>query len=105
MTHARSDAAAPSRHHAIHQALVSAERPCLPQAQKSDLILQLDWARNRLDTLEQLGRWAIDLRARLWRQQQIFLYADVDADFGSLADEVAQFRRVSKAVAWPKGGV
>ena len=70
----------------------------------SDLITQLNCARDRLDTIEQLSTWKLDLQARLWREQQAFMFADTERDFGHLAAEVEVFRRVAKAYAW-KGGV
>ena len=69
----------------------------------SDLITQLNAARARLDTLEALSLWKLDLQARLWREQQAFMFADTDRDFGALADEVHAFKKVSRAIAW-KGG-
>jgi hypothetical protein len=66
----------------------------------ADLVRQLDLARDRLDQIERLSRWAIDLRARVWREQQVFMLVGVDHDFGPLAVEVEQFKRVKKAIAW-----
>ena len=42
----------------------------------------------------------MSLQARLNRKKIVFLYADSDTDFGPLADEVEDFRRVSKILTW-----
>jgi hypothetical protein len=69
-----------------------------PTNSKSDLILQqLDWARDRLDTLEQLGRWLVDLRAELWRERHIFMLVDAEHDFGPFAEKLKAYKRVRKA--------
>jgi hypothetical protein len=55
---------------------------------------------DRLEIVEQLSRWKLDLQARLWRTQQTFMLVDVDHDFGPLADEVEAFKRVCRVLAW-----
>ena len=55
---------------------------------------------SRLDALEELSRWRLELQARLYRKQLIFLHADYDTDIGGLADEVETFRRVTKLLKW-----
>lgn len=71
---------------------------------RNDLLPQYRSARDqlldRLDVLEELSRWKLSLQARLNRKKIVFLYADSDTDFGPLADEVEDFRRVSKILTW-----
>jgi hypothetical protein len=88
--------------HAVGQSLDSQFR-FDPQADPDALVEQLNCSRDRLDTIERLSAWKLDLQARLWREKQCFLFADTARDFGALADEVSAFRRVAKAYAW-KGG-
>ena len=76
----------------------------LPQ---KDLLRQYRSARSqlndRLDLIEVLSHWKLELQARLARKEIIFLYADSDVDFGPLADEVRDFVRVSKILTWMRG--
>jgi hypothetical protein len=65
--------------------------------QADELVSRLNEARDRLDRDTKLGEWAIDLRARLWRAEQRFLFDDFDYDFSSLADEIRSYRRVCRA--------
>jgi hypothetical protein len=53
-----------------------------------------------LDVIEVLSHWKLELQAKLARKQIIFLYADSDTDFGPLADEVRDFKRVSAMLRW-----
>ena len=76
-----------------------------PLNSKSDLIAQWAWVLDRLDVIERLSKLKLDLQARIWREQQIFMLVDVDRDFGPLTTEVEDFTRLSRAIAWPKGGV
>jgi hypothetical protein len=55
---------------------------------------------DRLDVLETLSRWKLSLQSRLAREKLIFLYSDADRDFGELAREVEDFKRVSALLAW-----
>lgn len=55
---------------------------------------------DRLDVIEVLSHWKLELQARLARKQIVFLFADSDVDFGDLAAEVNDFRRVSAMLAW-----
>jgi hypothetical protein len=57
---------------------------------------------DRLDVLEVLSKWRIELQAKLARKEIIFLYANTDTDFGPLADEVRDFVRVSKMLRWAR---
>src|SRR6478672_6862710 len=64
------------------------------------LVSQLQSARDRLQQLEQLGRWGIDLRARMWRETRQFELLDCDHDFSALQSEVRDYRRVCRALRW-----
>jgi hypothetical protein len=55
---------------------------------------------DRLDVIEHLSHWKLELQARLWRKKVTFLYADVDVDFGQLSDEVRDFKRVSAVLTY-----
>jgi hypothetical protein len=55
---------------------------------------------DHLDVIEKLSLWKLELQAKLWRKRQVFLYADSDADFRSLADEVRDFKRVSALLTY-----
>lgn len=57
----------------------------------------------RLDIIETLSIWKLQLQAQLARKEVIFLFADTDVDFGDLADEVEAFRRVSKILTYLRG--
>jgi hypothetical protein len=70
---------------------VHVKRPAKPEQQEL-----LD----RLDVIEVLSHWKLELQAKLARKEIIFLYADTDTDFGPLAEEVESFRRVSKILTW-----
>jgi hypothetical protein len=54
----------------------------------------------RLDILEALSFWKLDLQRRLWRTQQTFLLFDADINFGPLANEVRAFLHISKTLLW-----
>jgi hypothetical protein len=57
-------------------------------------------------TTEQLSfvaDWKADLQRRIHRAQLIFMLLDVDHDFGSLAEEVQQFKRICRALSWRAG--
>jgi hypothetical protein len=72
-----------------------AEAPGLDQAKRERKVL-LD----RLDVIEQLSHWKLELQVALWRKKVIFLYANSDTDFRSLADEVRDFKRVSALLTY-----
>ena len=57
---------------------------------------------DRLDVLEVLSNWKLELQAKLARKQVVFLFADTDTDFGPLSDEVRDFVRVSKLLRWAR---
>jgi hypothetical protein len=75
-----------------------------PSNSNAELLSQLQSSRDRLDELEQLSLWKLDLQVRLWRTQQRFLFADSNVDFGPLQAEVEDFRRIARVHAW-RGGV
>ena len=58
--------------------------------------------RSRLDVLEVLSHWKLELQAKLARKQVVFLFADSSTDFGPLSDEVRDFVRVSKPLRWAR---
>ena len=58
---------------------------------------------DRLDVIEVLSHWKLELQAKLARKEIVFLYADSDTDFGPLQDEVRDFVRVSKVLCWLRG--
>ena len=55
---------------------------------------------DRLDVIETLSHWKLELQAKLARKKIVFLYADSDTDFGPIAEEVETFRRVSTILTW-----
>jgi hypothetical protein len=55
---------------------------------------------DRLDVIEVLSHWKLELQAKLARKKLVFMYVDSDTDFGPLADEVRDFVRVSKMLKW-----
>ena len=55
---------------------------------------------DRLDILEVLSHWKLELQAKLARKQVVFLYADSSTDFGPLENEVRDFKRVSAMLCW-----
>jgi hypothetical protein len=57
---------------------------------------------DRLDVLEVLSYWKLELQARLARKELIFLFHDVDADFSELDDDARAFIRVSKLLRWAR---
>jgi hypothetical protein len=69
-----------------------------PSGEPIDLVSELISSRDRLEQLCRLGEWGLELRARAWREQQTFLYADTNHDIGPLADEVAAYKRVCRAL-------
>jgi hypothetical protein len=69
-------------------------------SRRREVLGQFLTARDRLDELEQLGRWGIDLRARVWRAWRTFELADVNVDVDALAVEVAQYRQVCRFLRW-----
>jgi hypothetical protein len=57
---------------------------------------------DRLDVLEVLSRWKLQLQSRLAREKLIFLYSDSNRDFGELAREVEDFKRVCQLLSWAR---
>jgi hypothetical protein len=74
-----------------------AGRECLPA---HDIVSELNAVRDRLDELEQLGRWGIDLRARVWRAERIFALHDADHDFEALKAEVSAYKQCCRVIRW-----
>jgi hypothetical protein len=50
---------------------------------------------DRLDVIEQLSIWKLELQRELWRKHQTLMLVDSDTDFGALADEVRDFKRIA----------
>ena len=58
---------------------------------------------DRLDVLEVLSDWRVELQIKLARANVVFLFSDADHDFGPLAQEVRDFTRVSKLLRLVRG--
>jgi hypothetical protein len=65
--------------------------------QADALVSRLNEASDRLDRDTRLAEWGLDLRARVWRAEQRFLFDDFDFDFSPLAEEIRSYRRVCRA--------
>ena len=74
--------------------------PPVHSAQASTPLRQLEAAPQRLDrhvaTLEIIAAWRDELRKRLARAE----LADANVDIDGLADEVALFKRLCRAIGW-----
>ena len=55
---------------------------------------------DKLDVLELLSHWRLELQSRLARKTLIFLYADFDTETDTVEGEVRDFVRVSKVLTW-----
>lgn len=77
----------------------STPSPPLHQA----LIAQRAQVLERLDALEVMATWKLDLQARLARKKLIFLYCDSDTPFDELTGEVQDFVRCSKVLRYLRG--
>lgn len=73
----------------------SSDDASIAQLKKRELL-------DRLDVLEVLSHWKLELQAELARKQVTFLYADSNVEFGELAGEVKDFVRVSKLLRWAR---
>jgi hypothetical protein len=72
----------------------------LQARRQAKLLREYSAALRRLDELELMSFWESDLAVKLWRTEQVFLYADANVDFGALADEVAAFQRACRILTW-----
>jgi hypothetical protein len=70
----------------------------------SPLLEEIDRKRAELiaatDVLEVIADWQAELQARISRKMLVFQLADMDTDPDDLIEEVGQFRRVCRGLAW-----
>jgi hypothetical protein len=65
---------------------------------------QLDASRERLETLDCLLDWRIELLARARRAQLIFELVDINTDeIDAVAEEMSAFNRICRQLTWRSG--